>query len=132
MTLTACCGFLLERDFVLVYRMKIVRKQVVRKYLAAAKHLKSRHISVRLYVMLQNVVRYLVQNIVVHCVNMVRHVLCCDYLGGGRERGTRVLGSTWLLGGRCLSDTVRIALRSCCCLGWILPDSQGCLCGLVL
>lgn len=67
--------------------MKIVRKQLVRKYLAAAKHLKSRHISVRLYVMLQNVVRYLVQNIVVHCVNMVRHVLCCDYLGGWEGAG---------------------------------------------
>lgn len=47
-----------------------------------------------LYVMLQNVVRYVVQNIVVHsCVNVVRHVICCDYFCfGGREGAKGILG----------------------------------------
>lgn len=36
--------------------------------------------------MLQNVVRYLVQNIVVRsCVNVVRHVICCDYFCFGER-----------------------------------------------
>lgn len=48
--------------------------------------------------MLQNVVRYLVQNIVVHsCVNVVRHVICCHYFCFGERK-------TWLLSRGCPLD----------------------------
>lgn len=111
------------------YQNKICK--AMKKYLAA-KLWRVVHIHVWLYVMLQNVVRYLVQNVVVRsCVNVVRHVICCDYFCFGERDGAKGKLCCWAEDA--LQMQPHVALQSCCSLGWwILPNSQSCLCSLVL